>query len=59
MQPFFRKLNEVEELEYRQWARDNYKKHDPIKGVWHPVIQDECCKINGSSSLWDIIKENE
>jgi|TARA_Y100000034_G_scaffold100282_1_gene123520 hypothetical protein len=46
MEHFFRKLDEVEELEFRQWARDNYKKHDPIKGIWHPVVQEECVKIN-------------
>lgn len=42
----FRELTKQEEAEYRQWARDNYVKFAPIKGVWHPVIQDECVKIN-------------
>ena len=45
-QMLFRKLEYGEDLEYRQWARENYKPLDPIKGVWHPVIQDECKMMN-------------
>lgn len=40
------KLDQTEEQEFRQWARDNYVPLEPISGVWHPVIQDECAKIN-------------
>jgi hypothetical protein len=43
---FFRDLNESESNEFKQWARDNYKLGDSIKSIWHPVIQDECGKIN-------------
>ena len=42
----FRHLNAVEEKEFRQWAKDNYKPLDPIKGIWHPIIQDECKLMN-------------
>ena len=42
----FRKLNKEEEQEFRQWARDNYRPLDPIEKIWHPVVQDECLKIN-------------
>ena len=42
----FRDLSADEEKEFRQWARDNYTPYDEIKGVWHPVVQDECVKIN-------------
>lgn len=42
----FRELSPKEEREFRQWARNNYLRHTPIKGVWHPVIQDECVRIN-------------
>jgi hypothetical protein len=42
----FKSLTDEEEKEYREWARSNYKKFDPIKGVWHPVVQEECTKIN-------------
>ena len=42
----FRNLTTKEEDEFRQWARDNYEPFSEIKGVWHPVVQDECVKIN-------------
>jgi hypothetical protein len=42
----FRKLEEHEESEYRKWARDYYIPFSPINGVWHPVTQDECVKMN-------------
>tara|TARA_R100000808_G_scaffold410_3_gene2184 strand:+ start:1781 stop:1954 length:174 start_codon:yes stop_codon:yes gene_type:complete len=42
----FRHLNASEEKEFRQWAKDNYKPLDPIKGVWHPIVQDECKLMN-------------
>jgi hypothetical protein len=42
----FRDLTPDEEREYRQWARDNYEAFAEISGVWHPVVQDECVKIN-------------
>ena len=31
--------------------RDNYKPLDPIKGIWHPVIQDECAKMNAKYTV--------
>ena len=42
----FRDLSEDEEREFRAWARSNYEKFTPIKGIWHPVVQDECRIIN-------------
>ena len=42
----FLKLDPTEEQKFRQWARDNYAPLEPISSVWHPVIQDECAKIN-------------
>ena len=42
----FKILSESEELEFRQWARDNYTPLDPIKGIWHPIVQDECTQMN-------------
>lgn len=42
----FRELNKEEEQEFRQWARKNYKPFEPISGVWHPLVQNECVKIN-------------
>jgi hypothetical protein len=47
----FRELNENQETAFRQWARDNYVPLTPIEGIWHPVIQDECMKINAAHDL--------
>jgi hypothetical protein len=47
----FRELTPEEEVPFRQWARENYKPFDPIKGIWHPVVQEECTKINKESDL--------
>lgn len=42
----FRDLPPAEIAEFRSWARANYQPLTPISGIWHPVIQDECRKIN-------------
>jgi hypothetical protein len=42
----FRTLTKKEEKVMRRWARDNYKTFGPISGLWHPVVQDECVKMN-------------
>ena len=42
----FRDLSKEEEKPFRQWARENYKPMSPISGVSHPVVQDECRKMN-------------
>lgn len=42
----YRTLNKKEEKEFRQWARDNYKPGEPINEMWHPVVEDECKKMN-------------
>ena len=42
----FRKLDAEEEEEFRKWARESYVPHSPINPVWHPVVRDECRKIN-------------
>lgn len=47
---FFKQLDSEEEKSFRQWARDNYKVGEPISGVWHPAVQDECVKINTENS---------
>jgi len=41
-----KELTAEEELEYRKWARGNYKPYSTISGIWHPVVQEECSKIN-------------
>lgn len=49
---FFRDISEEEQKEFRQWARDNYTPFSDIKGIWHPVVQDECTKINQEKSVF-------
>ena len=44
-------LNEKEAESFRRWARDNYKRLEPIDGTWHPVTQAECVKMNGEAAL--------
>ena len=48
---FFRDLDKDEEIKFRQWARENFQPGDPIKTFWHPVIQDECQKINNETTI--------
>ena len=40
------KLSKSEEKQFREWARKNYKPLTAIDGLWHPIVQDECVKIN-------------
>ena len=42
----FKKLNSKEEIEYRLFARNNYYLFTTIPGTWHPIIQEECLKMN-------------
>ena len=42
----YRELNEQEEVEFRQWARDNFNvETDIVSSVWHPIVKDECNKM--------------
>ena len=50
----FRKLDTEEEASFRQWARDSYTPLSPIQGIWHPVVQDECAKINSEHTFADM-----
>ena len=49
MTQLFSHLTPEQERKFRQWARENYKPFDPIDGVWHPVVQDECVQINADT----------
>jgi len=42
----FKELTEKEKTTFREWARQNYKPLTEIKGIWHPVAQAECARIN-------------
>ena len=47
----FRLLSKEEEQGFRTWARENYHILDDIKGIWHPIVQDECRIMNESATL--------
>jgi len=44
---FFRGLDPVEEAQFRQWARDNFKPGLAPSGAWHPVVRQEWQKLQG------------
>ena len=46
----FSDLSPEEAEKFRQWARKNYIPFTEIKGIWYPVVQMECVKINQESS---------
>jgi len=41
----FRELTAEEERSFRQWARDNWRPGDYVDPIWHPVVRDECQKM--------------
>ena len=42
-----RELNSVEELEFIEWANENYQVNELIdRELWHPVIVQRCDEIN-------------
>ena len=42
-----RELNSIEEVEFVEWANDNYQANQPIdRELWHPVIVKRCDEIN-------------
>jgi hypothetical protein len=48
----FRKLSSDEARVFRQSARKNYEPFGPINGLWHPVYQAECVKINDENATY-------
>ena len=53
----FRQLDEKEERKFRQWARETYIPFQPILGVWHPCVQDECRKMNEERGAFFTVDE--
>ena len=45
----FRTLSKEEEKEFRAWARDNHQPGDEVCSVWHPIVVEECKKIDEES----------
>jgi len=42
---WFRPLTTEEEQEFRRWARENWEPGREVNGLWHPVVRDECRKM--------------
>ena len=50
----FKDLTPEETIEFKEWARKNYVPFALIPEIWHPVIRDECVKINCEATIpWD------
>jgi hypothetical protein len=46
MGTIWRKLSKSEEEEFKIWAKENHKPFDRVSPLWHPVIKEECAKID-------------
>ena len=55
----FRYLSDQEELVFRSHARTKYVAFSPIEGIWHPVYQDECVRINHEASYYRLPTHTE
>jgi len=47
----FRSLDTEETIEFKQWAMDNYVPGTMINPTWHPVVKEECKKMNTKEYL--------
>jgi len=55
----FRKLGAAEKETFRQAARNNYELFTPIEGIWHPIYQIECVRLNFEAATFVEDKESE
>jgi hypothetical protein len=51
MGSLFRVLTGAEEHEFREWARETHKPGSIVNPLWHPVVRDECFKIDSEWAL--------
>ena len=49
---YFRQLSPEQEMVFRKAARLAYEPFLDINGVWHPVYQDECAKMNHEAATY-------
>ena len=42
----FLHLSPPKDKKFRKWARINHQPGGEINAVWHPVVRDECTKID-------------
>ena len=47
----YRLLTDEEKQDFREWARVNYHAFEPIEGIWHPIVQRECVRMNEEKGL--------
>ena len=45
----FRELSKEDQKEFRNWARENYVTFSPTNAAWHPIVRDECGKMNSEA----------
>lgn len=45
----FAYLSFEKQEEQARWAKENYKPFTPIDGLWHPIAQFECVRINAKA----------
>jgi len=46
----FRDLDAKEIAEFRQWAREHYAAFGEVCQLWHPIVRDECYKIDAEET---------
>lgn len=52
MNTIFRELSAEEEIEFRQWARDNHTPGELIKDeTWHPAVVSECMEMDREANI--------
>lgn len=47
---FFQTLPPESIEEFREWAREHHKPGNPVSGMWHPVVRDECRRIDAEQT---------
>lgn len=49
---FFRVLNAEDEARFRRWAREHYQPGSAIPGHYHPVVIEECARIQREHAMF-------
>lgn len=48
----FRALDPAEAERFREWAREHHRPGEPVSPLWHPVVRDECERIDERARRW-------
>jgi hypothetical protein len=54
---FFKDLSPKEVEQYKHWARANHSPGNAINGCWHPVIREECARIDKTAAGVDHFRD--